>query len=74
MINIIVAPGIGEYNFQNNKIIIDHKNITLAELLNGLTIDENQVGVILINGTPKKFTQKVEDNCEIYILPIIGGG
>jgi|GEM_PF-883388 len=74
MINIIVAPGIGEFNLQNNKFTIEHKNITLNELLKDLIIDKNQVGAILINGIPKKFTQKVEDNCEIYILPILGGG
>lgn len=74
MLNVIVASGIGKYNLHNNKFIIEYKNITLEELLNELIIDKNHVGAILINGIPKKFTQKIEDNCEIYILPIIGGG
>ena len=74
MINIIVAPGISEYDLQNNKFHMDYKDITLCELLKELRIDTNQVGAILINGIPKKLFKKIEDNSEVYILPIIGGG
>jgi len=70
MINIIIAV---EEN-QVNKINLENKDITLSEIADELKIDKTHIGAVLVNGIPKKLTEKSEDNTEIYFLPILSGG
>ena len=53
---------------------IKYKDITLEELVAELKIDKQHIGSVLVNGIPKKFNDKFEDNSEVYFLPILYGG
>ncbi|MGD9568992.1 MAG: hypothetical protein AB7V48_11840 [Sedimentibacter sp.] len=55
-------------------INLEYKDITLNELIAELKVDNINIGAILVNGVPKKLTERFEDNSEIYLLPILGGG
>ena len=55
-------------------ITIEYKDITIEQLLTELKIDKQHIGSVLVNGIPKNFTEKFEDNSEIYFLPILYGG
>ncbi len=55
-------------------ITIEYKDITIEQLLTELKIDKQHIGSVLVNGIPKNFTEKLEDNSEIYFLPILYGG
>lgn len=57
-----------------NTITMEYTDITLKELLIKLNLDKNGLGTVLVNGVPKKFNDKFEDNSEIYFLPILMGG
>lgn len=61
---------------QDKKVVIDveYRNITLHELILELKIDKSGIGAVLVNGIPKKFTDKFEDNSEVYLLPVLSGG
>lgn len=70
MIKIIIAV---EEN-QVNKLNFEYKNITLSDVAEELNLDKLKIGAVLVNGIPKKATEKLEDNSEIYFLPILSGG
>lgn len=70
MIKIIIAV---EEN-QVNKLNFEYKNITLSDVADELNLDKLKIGAVLVNGIPKKTTEKLEDNSEIYFLPILSGG
>lgn len=53
---------------------VEFKDITLEELFCELEISKMHIGAVLVNSVPKKLTEKLSDNSEIYILPILGGG
>ena len=53
---------------------VEYKNITVEELLLELNVDRIQVGAVLINGIPKKMNDKITDESEIYLLPVMEGG
>lgn len=53
---------------------LEYKNITVEELLLELNVDRIQVGAVLINGIPKKMNDKITDESEIYLLPVMEGG
>ncbi len=55
-------------------LTLEYMDITLEELLTELKIDKQHIGSVLVNGVPKKFFDKFEDNSEIYFLPILTGG
>ena len=55
-------------------LTLKYMDITLEELLTELKIDKQHIGSVLVNGVPKKFSDKYEDNSEIYFLPILSGG
>jgi len=70
MIDIIIAV---EDN-QTNKLKLDYKDITLIQLAEELKIDQQKIGAVLVNGVPKKLTEKIKDNSEVYFLPVLSGG
>lgn len=70
MIKIIIAV---EEN-QVRKLNFEYKNITLSDAADELNLDKQKIGAVLVNGIPKKPTEKLEDNSEIYFLPILSGG
>lgn len=70
MIKIIIAV---EEN-QVHKLNFEYKNITLSDAADELNLDKQKIGAVLVNGIPKKITEKLEDNSEIYFLPILSGG
>ncbi|HBC30926.1 MAG TPA: hypothetical protein DC024_06745 [Clostridiales bacterium] len=53
---------------------LEHKDITINEIITELKIDKQHIGAVLVNGIPKKFSDKVQDNSEIFFLPILSGG
>lgn len=53
---------------------VEYKEITVEELLLGLNIDKVQVGAVLINNIPKRMNDKITDDSEIYLLPVMEGG
>ncbi|WP_326910068.1 hypothetical protein [Sedimentibacter sp. MB31-C6] len=53
---------------------MDFRDVTLGEIISELNIDKSQVGAVLVDGVPKKLSEKNKDNSLIYILPILGGG
>ena len=55
-------------------IDLDYKDITIDEIITELKIDKQHIGAVLVNGIPKKFSDKVQDNSEIFFLPILSGG
>lgn len=55
-------------------ISLEYNDITIDEIIRELKIDKQHIGAVLVNGIPKKFSDKVEDNSEIYLLPILSGG
>ncbi len=55
-------------------ITIEHTDITIEELLAKLKIDKHHIGSVLVNGIPKKFSEKIEEDSEIFFLPILSGG
>lgn len=55
-------------------IELEYKDITIDEIITELKIDKDHIGVVLVNGIPKKFSDKVEDNSEMFFLPILSGG
>ncbi|MHC1719259.1 MAG: hypothetical protein AB9844_00945 [Clostridiaceae bacterium] len=73
MIKIKVATGFGEYDKWNNANI-PYRGLSLEELLFDVKIEKVHVGAILVNGIPQKLEYKIEDNSEVYILPLIVGG
>lgn len=56
------------------KILVEYKDMTIDQIITQLKIDKQHIGAVLVNGIPKKFSDKVEDNSEIYFLPILSGG
>ena len=62
-------------NDNDTKLItVQHMDITMEQLIEELKIDKQHIGSVLVNGIPKNFTEKLEDNSEIYFLPILYGG
>ena len=61
-------------NGNKTTINIEFKNITLSELICELNIEKTYIGTVLVNGVPKRLTEKLQDGSEIYILPILEGG
>ena len=61
---------------EDKKTVIDleYKDITLLELIRELEIDKLSIGAILVNGVPKKLTDRFLNDSEIYILPVLSGG
>lgn len=61
---------------EDKKTVIDleYKDITLLELISELEIDKLSIGAILVNGAPKKLSDRFSDDSEIYILPVLSGG
>lgn len=55
-------------------ITLKYKDITIEEIINELNIDKRQIGAVLVNGIPKNFSDKVEDESEVFFLPILSGG
>jgi hypothetical protein len=55
-------------------IDLDYKDITIDEIITELKIDKQHIGTVLVNGIPKKLSDKVEDDSEIFFLPILSGG
>ncbi|HRC82006.1 MAG TPA: hypothetical protein PLF27_11535 [Sedimentibacter sp.] len=55
-------------------ITLEYKDITIEEIITELKIDKDQVGAVLVNGIPKNFSDKVEDESEVFFLPILSGG
>lgn len=55
-------------------IELEYKDITIDEIITELKIDKDHIGAVLVNGIPKKFSDKVEDNSEMFFLPILSGG
>ena len=55
-------------------LTLEYMDITLEELLTELKIDKQHIGAVLVNGIPKKLSDKVEDDSEIFFLPILSGG
>lgn len=53
---------------------IEYKDITLEEMFIELEISKMNVGAVLINGIPKKLSEKIIDNSTIHILPVLSGG
>ena len=47
---------------------------TIIELLTQLGIEQNDVGILVVNGKQATFAQKLQDNGHITIIPHIGGG
>jgi len=46
----------------------------LNELILELEINKESIGAVLVNGAPKKLTEKIIDDSEIYLLPVLSGG
>lgn len=61
---------------ENKKVEInfEYKDITLHELILELGIDMLSIGSVLVNGVPKKLSDSLSDNSEIYLLPVLNGG
>lgn len=53
---------------------VEYKDITVEELLIELNIDRIQVGAVLINNIPKRMYDKITEDSEIYLLPVMEGG
>lgn len=53
---------------------VEYKDIKVEELLIELNIDRIQVGAVLINSIPKRMNDKITDESEIYLLPVMEGG
>ncbi len=62
-------------NDNDTKLItVQHMDITMEQLIEELKIDKQHIGSVLVNGIPKNFNEKFDDNSEIYFLPILYGG
>ena len=55
-------------------IELEYMDMTIDEIITELKIDKQHIGAVLVNGIPKKFSDKVQDNSEIFFLPILSGG
>lgn len=55
-------------------MVLEYQGKTVDEIILELKIDKQHIGAVLVNGIPKKFSFKAEDNSEIYFLPILSGG
>ena len=69
---IKIKLSIDDNNVEN--IDLDYKDITIDEIITELKIDKQHIGAVLVNGIPKKLSDKVEDNSEVFFLPILSGG
>ncbi|WP_019227754.1 hypothetical protein [Sedimentibacter sp. B4] len=69
MINVIIAVDENQKTVQAN-----FKDMTILELADELGIHKNTIGAVLVDGVPKKLHEKIRDNTEIYVLPILSGG
>lgn len=69
---IKIKLSIDDNNVEN--IDLEYKDITIDEIITKLKIDKQHIGAVLVNGIPKKFSDKVEDNSEVFFLPILSGG
>lgn len=61
-------------NCEIDNLYVDFSDVTIEELLAGLNIDLSYASAVLVDGTPKKFSDKVCDKTEIYVLPMLYGG
>lgn len=69
MIKVIVAVD------ENPKTVqADFKDMTILELAENLGICRDTIGAVLVDGVPKRLQEKVNDNTEIYVLPVLSGG
>ncbi|MDF2615787.1 MAG: hypothetical protein K0Q47_442 [Sedimentibacter sp.] len=69
MIKVIIAVD------ENQRTVeTDFKDMTILELAEEFGIHKNTIGAVLVDGVPKKLHEKINDNTEIYVLPILSGG
>jgi molybdopterin converting factor small subunit len=47
---------------------------TVVDLLSQLGMDQNDVGILMVDGAQATFDQKLKDNNVVTIIPNIGGG
>ena len=69
MIKIINAVG-----DKTVTMYVEYKNCTLNELILELEMNKESIGAVLVNGAPKKLTERIIDDSEIYLLPVLSGG
>jgi len=51
-----------------------HKGTTLADLTNQLNLPQTEVKVILVNGRAQPLEFQLQNNDEVGVFPLIGGG
>lgn len=61
----------GEKNFVE---VETASGATVVDLLSQLGMDQNDVGVLIVDGAQATFDQKLKDNSVVTIIPNIGGG
>lgn len=69
MIKVIIAVDEKQRTVQT-----DFKDMTILELAEELGIHKHNIGAVLVDGVPKKLHAKINDNTEIYFLPVLSGG
>lgn len=74
MIKVKFSPGMQAYKKLGAEIQVKWQEETIGELLGRCSVDNREIGIVLVNGSPKKFHEKLEKNSEIYVLPLICGG
>ncbi|MBZ4686448.1 MAG: hypothetical protein JG764_81 [Clostridiales bacterium] len=74
MITVKFSPGTKAYKKHGSRIEMTWQDGTIDDLLAKLAVDKREVGSVLVNNSPKNLDEKLQDNCEVYILPVICGG
>ncbi len=69
MIKVIIAVDENQRTVQ-----ADYKDMTILELAEELGIQKYIIGAVLVDGVPKKLHEKINDNTEVYVLPVLSGG
>ncbi len=69
MIKIIIAV-----DEKQKTVVVEFCDKTILEIATELGIDKHSIGAVLVDGVPKKLHEKINDNTEIYVLPILSGG
>lgn len=59
---------------KKDSIYVEHEDITIKELILQLHIEDASIGAVLVDGSPRKLSDKFDDNSEIYLLPVLCGG
>ena len=65
---------IGKVSQDNQFVHLPYQGMILESIVDKLNIKQDDIGLIVVNGMPKRLSDHVDDSSVVYILPSLEGG